>query len=98
MKTKARYSTVGLPTFYHGNPLIEALPPIMSREELESALLSPPSASVSEARQLPPHVRIHAMSALDSLFVPRPELVAIESEISLLIRSGYPTKPPSLVY
>lgn len=96
MKTKANYSTDGLPAFYHGNPLIEALPPIMSREELESALLSRPSSSVADARKLPPHVRIHAMSALDSLFVPRPELVAIESEISLLSRSGYLRRNPTL--
>jgi hypothetical protein len=96
MIIKASYSTDGLPVFYHGNPLIEALPSIMSREELESALLSPPSASVTDARKLPPHVRIHAMSGLDSLFVPRAELVAIESEMSLLIRSGYLRRNPTL--
>ncbi|WP_081767043.1 ATP-binding protein [Hylemonella gracilis] len=96
MKTKATYTTDGLPEFYLNNPLIEALPSIMSRDELESTLLTPPSASVAEARRLPPHLRIHAMSALDSLFVPRPELVAIESEIGLLMRSGYLRRNPTL--
>lgn len=96
MRIKAKYSSEGLPAFYAGNPLIEALPAIMSREELELTLLAPPSVNVAEARKLPPHVRVHAMSALDALFVPRPELAAIESEISLLMRSGYLRRNPLL--
>lgn len=96
MKTKATYSKLGLPAFYLGNPLIEALPPILSPEALDALLLNRPSTDLSEIRRLPSHARVHAMADLDSLFVPRPELATIESEISLLLRSGYLRRNPML--
>lgn len=94
MKMKAQYSTAGLPNFYLGNPLIEALPPIRTREELEALLLNSPSINLSEIRALPAHARLHAIAELESFFVPRPELFSIESEISLLMRSGYMRRNP----
>lgn len=94
MKTKAVYSTVELPDFYLGNPLIEALPSIRSRSELDALLLSRPSVDVSAVRKLPAHIRLHAMADLETLFVPRPELATIESEIALLMRAGYLRRNP----
>lgn len=95
MKTRAQYSTKGLPSFYLGNPLIEALPPIRTREELETLLLNSPSINLAEIRALPTHARLHAIAELESFFVPRPELFSIESEISLLMRSGYMRRNPT---
>ena len=94
MKTNASYSSDGLPTFYLGNPLIEALPPIRAREELEDLLLSKPSLNLDEIIKLPPHLRVHAIADLDSIFIPRPELFSIESEISLMMRSSYMRRNP----
>lgn len=94
MKISAIYATEGLPTFYRGNPLIEALPSIRQREELEELLVNKPSIIIDEVRKLPVHLRLHAIADLDALFVPRPELFAIESEIALLMRSGYMRRNP----
>lgn len=96
MKIKASYSTENLIPHYRGNPLIEALPAILTPKETESLLLNRPTANISEVRRLPPHLRIHAMSELDALYIPRPDLPEVESDISLLLRSGYVRRNPTL--
>jgi len=96
MRVKAVYNTEGLIPHYRGNPLIEALPPLLSPKETESLLLSLPKSQMSDIRQLPLHHRLHAMSDLDTIYIPRPDLCDMESDISLLIRSGYLKRNPTL--
>lgn len=96
MREKATYITEDLPPHYRGNPLIEALPPILRPAELDALLLNRPVTNLAEARKLPMHIRLHAMTEMDALYIPRPNLSEMESEISLLMRSGYLRRNPTL--
>jgi hypothetical protein len=93
---EASYATKYLPPHYRGNPLIEALPQILSPKEAEDLLLNRPVANLTEIRDLPAHIRLHAMTELDALYVPRPDLAEMESDIGLLMRSGYLRRNPTL--
>lgn len=93
---KAHYQPLNQPSMYRGNPLIEALPPILAPDEVEDLLLIRPEFEVSRVRALPLHVRAHEAVALGSLYIPRSEMVDIEAEISLLLRGGYVRRNPVL--
>jgi hypothetical protein len=54
---------------YKGNPLIEALPPIFSKEEFVDAVSDYPAFDASE-RDLPPAVRMHCVERLLRFFQP----------------------------
>lgn len=96
MRVKAQYKPVKFCSAYAGNPLIEALPAIHSPSEALQLLLARPDINMQEMRSTPAHERIHSLSWLDSLFIPRSEMSPLESEIGMLIRSGYAKRNPIL--
>lgn len=73
---------------YHGNPLIEALPPIRSPDELKQLAPIRPPITPRE-RKLPPHERKHCVQSGLKLFVPLSCFYPLEEHISLSIRGGY---------
>lgn len=85
---RAVYQDTGIPS-YHGNPLIEALPPIPDRKQL--------IAGLSEAMELRPtevyldgQTRVHIISQLlDGFFQPLARHIELESKISIMLRQGY---------
>ncbi|MFZ6687654.1 ATP-binding protein [Undibacterium sp. SXout11W] len=80
---------------YSGNPLIEALPPILSEEEAASAIAHLPDVSEDE-RNLPKEVRLHCLDRLRSVVQPLPIHLELESSVSSLLRSGYISRNPML--
>jgi hypothetical protein len=82
MRVAADYHSAFLPQAYLGNPLIEALPPILVPEDAESLLLLQPHLDMEMVRSLPRHLRPHEMTPLEGLFVPRPEVRSIEPTIA----------------
>ena len=84
----AVYQDTGIPS-YHGNPLIEALPPIPDRKQL--------IAGLSETMELRPteiyldgQTRVHIISQLlDGFFQPLARHIEFESKVSIMLRQGY---------
>ncbi|WP_102398907.1 ATP-binding protein [Haloimpatiens massiliensis] len=78
---------------YRGNPLIEALPHILSKEEvIEKLLLYPPYSS--KEKLLEPHYRVHVVQRLFQCFQPLGIHIDLESRISRVIRQGYLARNP----
>lgn len=74
---------------YKGNPLIEALPPIMSVQQIKKGLTGivefNPADVYADGRK-----RAHIISALlDDFFQPIANHLQLEEKISIMIRSGY---------
>lgn len=74
---------------YRGNPLIEALPPTMGKEQIRLALKGSvffdPKDIFADGRQ-----RAHIISSLlDDFFQPLGEHVQLEERLSIMIRRGY---------
>lgn len=78
---------------YKGNPLIEALPSILSKEEFVDAVSDYPAFDASE-RELPLSVRMHCVERLLRFFQPLERHIDLEQKISRLIRQGYLTRNP----
>ncbi|WP_230198786.1 ATP-binding protein [Massilibacterium senegalense] len=78
---------------YQGNPLIEALPPIYSQEEVIDHLCMYPPYHTEE-RNLNDYKRVHLITRLLHYFQAMPIHLKIESSISRLIRSGYIYRNP----
>ena len=93
-RESANYCDVVLPD-YAGNPLIEALPEILSAEESMTQLGHPIKYSKAE-REIPPHLRQHCVKRLENLVIALPLHVRFESEISILLRGGYVSRNPTL--
>jgi hypothetical protein len=79
---------------YAGNPLIEALPPILAFGDIEDQLSFYPELPTAEQLAQPAHHRFHYLARIRSLVVPLPEYVDFEPYISLMIRQGYITRNP----
>jgi hypothetical protein len=79
---------------YRGNPLIEALPPIMNEGEAVRQLASKPNYQPSE-RNLPVHLRMHCVQRIGrDFFQPLSRHVELEQKLSRLIRDGYVGRNP----
>lgn len=79
---------------YKGNPFIEALPAIKSKEEVIESLAMYPIYSDAE-RVLEDHIRIHIISErLFNVFQPLPRHISLENRISIMIRNGYMSRNP----
>ncbi len=90
---KAEYLEQVLPE-YQGNPLIEALPDIMSGEETLFCLTRTPTYSKGE-RNLEAKYRIHCLSRLlHDYYQPLPQHLDIETRISVCLRQGYRNRNP----
>lgn len=78
---------------YSGNPLIEALPPILSFEQAEELLHVYPSYNPKE-RLLDAHYRFHYVQRLFSYFQPWDKHFDLEQRISRAVRQGYISRNP----
>ncbi|MCW9053791.1 MAG: ATP-binding protein [Motiliproteus sp.] len=74
---------------YEGHPLIEALPPIKSPDEVAKMLFRYPVVGENE-KTLPGHIRRHAMMRiLDQFLFPTRTHIQLEQTISTMLRRGY---------
>jgi hypothetical protein len=89
---QASYCTCGLPQ-YDGNPLIEALPPILSDHKI-GELLKREVPYEDKQRLLPAEVRRHALDAISTVFVPLPQHFHLVHTVSKVIRTGYTSRNP----
>ena len=78
---------------YSGNPLIEALPPILSFEEAFDQLSYLPEFYPSE-RNLSSHFRFHSILRLTRFFQPVGQTLDLEQRFSRFIRFGYVNRNP----
>ncbi|MFJ6209200.1 ATP-binding protein [Lysinibacillus sp. NPDC092081] len=78
---------------FKGNPLIEALPNILSPEEAFNGLSYFPEFDRQE-RTLPTHIRYHAILRLNRFFQPVMQHLDLEQRFSRLIRHGYISRNP----
>ncbi|MDK2799711.1 MAG: hypothetical protein PWQ70_1330 [Clostridiales bacterium] len=78
---------------YRGNPLIEALPNIYSKEAVIDRLAYYPEYN-EEERNLDGHYRYHLVQRLFQYFQPLNIHIDLESRISRLIRQGYLARNP----
>ncbi|WP_100642546.1 ATP-binding protein [Alteromonas facilis] len=90
---QAEYKETGLPE-YDENPLIAALPVIMSPIEVAKSLTKRPHFQPEEMN-LPCHIRTHAINRLTrDFFVPQTNHIIIEQKLSKLIRCSYLNRNP----
>ena len=93
-KVEADYLEQVLPE-YRNNPLIEALPDIMSDDDTIAALTATPTYS-EEERNLDAKYRIHCLSRLlHDYYQPLPQHLDIEKRISVCMRQGYRNRNPA---
>ena len=93
LTVKAEYLEQVLPE-YQGNPLIMALPDIMSAEETLESLTRTPAYSEGE-RNLEAKYRIHCLSRLlHDYYQPLAQHLDIENRISVCLRQGYRNRNP----
>lgn len=78
---------------YKGNPLIEALPPILSAARAMRSLTEEPTFHEGE-RELDAEYRIHCVKRLFRYFQPLDTHIDIEQRISIAIRQGYISRNP----
>jgi hypothetical protein len=78
---------------YQGNPFIEALPRIMTEDEAIEALARYPPYDEGE-REMPAHLRLHAIQNALQFFAPLPVHVDLEQRFSRMMRSGYQMRNP----
>ena len=89
---KAVYSSQVL-SEYSDNPLIEALPPIFSCEEVID-MLAVTADYCDEERTFEPHVRLHCVQRIFSIFQPLDKHFDLEQRFSMAIRQGYVSRNP----
>ena len=89
---RAQYRKPGI-SLYRGNPLIEALPEILTPKQARKQMARYPEYDEAD-RQAPPELRIHQMQTVLGLFVPLPEHDDLARRFSLLIRGGYVVRNP----
>lgn len=78
---------------YIGNPLVEALPPIFLRNQVEELLYIYPKYSERECELDAPY-RYHCIQRLFKYFQPLAKHFDIEQRVSRIIRQGYLSRNP----
>src|SRR5258707_11084324 len=91
---KASYTESSIPS-YKGNPYIEALPPIWSKEDVISLLQRYPEYQ-EEHRVWPTELRVHLIRSVLKFFEVLPRHIDLEQRISCTIRTGYEARNPRL--
>lgn len=94
-QTEATYIDPIIPG-YKGNPLIEALPPIWTQDEVAQSLVYYPEYN-EEHRKMPSHIRLHLIRNALQLFIPLPVHFDLEQRFSSMMRLGYQARNPSLI-
>ncbi|WP_439412227.1 ATP-binding protein [Enterobacter ludwigii] len=92
MAVRAIYHQTALPE-YRGNPLIEALPPLMSEEDVMSALSNFPEICATE-RELSHSVREQYIDRIDAFRCPQGSFFECYKAIARLLRTGYVNRNP----
>lgn len=90
---KAIYRTTGVSS-HEGNPLIEALPPIMSTKQICDSVQWLPTPPSAEDRQKPVELRIHELPKVRKLIYALPEYGLHSSVMSVILREGYTNRNP----
>lgn len=91
---EARYNAENLPQEYVGNPLIEALPGIVSHEKVVKDLRVKPLFNESE-RSFSNESRVHCIARLFwQFFQPMEQHIRIWDYLSICIRQGYIRRNP----
>ncbi|MBD1847744.1 ATP-binding protein [Cyanobacteria bacterium FACHB-63] len=91
---QANYQDSEIPN-YQGNPLIEALPPILNQDETAARLAHFPEYDEGH-RSMPAHLRLHLIQNALQFFVPLPVHFDLEQRFSRMIRVGYQARNPAL--
>ncbi|MBM0744523.1 ATP-binding protein [Phormidium sp. CLA17] len=81
---------------YQGNPLIEALPPILTQDETAEHLAFYPPYD-EEHRKMPAHLRLHLIQNTLQFFAPLPIHFDLEQRFSRMIRLGYQARNPAMI-
>ena len=89
---QALYENTEIPQF-RGNPLIEALPPIIGIDNFYSCFGYYPRYDPSE-RRLPDRLRLYAMEEVRRLFVPLPKHWDLHLAFSRLLHMSYSDRNP----
>lgn len=89
---EAKYSSPELPK-YKGNPLIEALPRILSRQQITKALQRSPKVP-RNIDSIPPHRRKHMAMDIYHFFQPLSVHLRLEGMTSRTLRDGYLARNP----
>ena len=85
--TLAKYRDHKLPE-YNANPMIQALPFIMTEEEFLESVIRMPDFSPEE-RMFEPHLRTHCVERLSRYFEPINKTLHLHKAISVLLMQGY---------
>jgi hypothetical protein len=91
-RVPATYRPQNIPD-YQGNPYIEALPPILTKQ-LASKLLGLFPRHIEEHRNAPDEERFHLIQSGMKFFTPLPVHQDLEQRISRLIRGSYVSRHP----
>ena len=78
---------------YRGNPLIEALPPILTERSAAEAIARYPEEPVG-AQTMDGSVRLHCIDRMRSVIQPLPIHLELEAAVSLILRGGYVGRNP----
>jgi hypothetical protein len=89
----AEYSEQTLP-IYQGNPLIEALPPILTQEEFFELITDLPDYHNIDYNQFTPEERMHMVMTATEFFQPSSQHSHLEQHISRILRFGYRHRNP----
>ncbi len=89
---EAHYCEQRLPHF-RGNPLIEALPPSPSDDDLFDMLSVRPEFYV-EQREWPTHERLHMLETLRTFLIPMSRHIELARSLDSMLRSGYVGRAP----
>lgn len=91
---EATYRQPDLPE-YQGNPLLEALPPILDLATTIDVLTNLPPYNHAE-RTHPTELRLHYLDRLYDIVQVQPEHLRVSTTVSRLIRHGYKSRNPLL--
>lgn len=91
---QATYRDPELPN-YRDNPLIEALPAILTQDETAELLADYPDYD-KEQRTMPAHLRLHLIQNALQFFAPLPVHFDLEQRFSRMIRVGYQARNPAV--
>jgi hypothetical protein len=91
-KVKAKYIETEI-SGYTGNPLIEALPPVLSDEDIAELLQRLPDFD-QNIKEKPKEVRYHSLQNALRVFVPLENHFSLVNRISMAIRGSYVERNP----
>jgi hypothetical protein len=89
---RAEYRDTGIPD-YDGNPLIEALPPVLTDDQSTVSLAHYPQYDDTR-RRAPDHIRYHLIQNGLRCFIPLDIHLNLQRRFSCLIRVGYAGRNP----